>query len=283
RSIKPLERVNYLKAVQCLQNKTENSGLCGARSRFDDFQGLHICLTDQVHGVGQFLPWHRWFLHVYEKALRDECNYTGHIPYWDWTKDADPAHPEAFLSSKIFDPIEGFGNLPLVQGPLSSGVFANYQLIFGMGPYPNLTSHPLERGFNATWLPGLTETMVKRTLSNTTFEAFRIELEGWRIHRPKIHNSGHNIIGGDMSDLHSSPADPLFYLHHANLDRVWWMWQSADKQNRLYQISGRSTQNDSYHNVTLDTTLPTGTFEQQPVTIRQVMDIENQPLCYTYD
>ncbi|KAG6887435.1 hypothetical protein C0995_015308 [Termitomyces sp. Mi166 len=300
RSIEPLERADYLKAVQCLQHHPSKSGLPAARTRFDDFQGFHISVTTKVHEVGQFLPWHRWFLHAYEVALRKECNYTGHIPYWDWTKDADPANPEAqvpvssshrhtylivlisFRASPLFDAIGGFGNLPLVRGSLSSGVFAKYRLVFGTGPPLNVTDHLIERGFDVTMLPHLTERAVKNTMNKTTFETFRIELEGRPITpQPKVHDSGHLAVGGEMGDTYSSPGDPLFYLHHANLDRLWWTWQRVDPHNRLYQISGRSTQTPPYYNVTLNTTLPTGNLGK-PVQIHQVMDIGNKLLCYTY-
>ncbi|KNZ72281.1 hypothetical protein J132_04075 [Termitomyces sp. J132] len=84
-----------------------------------------------------------------------------------------------------------------------------------------------------------------------------------------------------MGDTYSSPGDPLFYLHHANLDRLWWKWQRIDPSTRLYQISGRSTQIPPYRKVTLNTTLPTGTFGQS-IQIHHVMDIGNKLLCYTY-
>jgi tyrosinase len=41
-----------------------------------------------------------------------------------------------------------------------------------------------------------------------------------------------------MVNLQTSPGDPLFYLHHAYLDKVWWNWQSANLSSRLYDISG---------------------------------------------
>ncbi|QIN62819.1 Common central domain of tyrosinase [Caballeronia sp. SBC1] len=37
------------------------------------------------------------------------------------------------------------------------------------------------------------------------------------------HNPVHNIIGGWMADM-QSPTDPIFYLHHANVDRLWHAW-----------------------------------------------------------
>ena len=41
-----------------------------------------------------------------------------------------------------------------------------------------------------------------------------------------MHAAGHFSVGGDEADLFSSPTDPIFWLHHAMVDRVWWMWQA---------------------------------------------------------
>ncbi|KAG6864542.1 hypothetical protein C0991_008857, partial [Blastosporella zonata] len=208
RSMGPPARSDYLKAIQCLQRLASTAAaIPGARTRFDDFQAYHISVTTKVHEVGQFLPWHRWFLHTYEVALRKECKYGGPIPYWDWTKDAFPDNPEVFQSSPIFSGKGGFGELPLVPRPLTTGPFTKYHLQFGTGPPPNKTAHLIERGFDITMLPRLTEAAVEATLSRKTFETFRIELEGRPVTlEPKVHDSGHRVVGGDMSDTYSSPG-----------------------------------------------------------------------------
>ncbi|WP_159834196.1 tyrosinase family protein [Burkholderia sp. 8Y] len=45
---------------------------------------------------------------------------------------------------------------------------------------------------------------------------------------PKLENAPHNpvhdIIGGYMADIASAPNDPIFYLHHCNIDRLWNAW-----------------------------------------------------------
>ena len=74
--------------------------------------------------------------------------------------------------------------------------------------------------------------------------------------------------------------DPLFYLHHSNLDRVWWGWQQM-LPSRLKEISGRSTITPPFQNITLDSKLEMGDFEAS-LTIREVMDIHREPSCYTY-
>ena len=95
------ERLDYVNAVLCLQNlppRTPVNVSAGARSRvstrvsetrnrrltistqFDDFVVTHIQQTLTIHYTGNFMPWHRWFLYSYEKALRDECGYKGYQP-----------------------------------------------------------------------------------------------------------------------------------------------------------------------------------------------------------
>ena len=82
-----------------MQSLPAQSIFDGVKTRFDDFQALHINMTLSIHYVvcgvacirlmaienegfqGQFLPWHRRFIIVFESVLRDECNYTGTIPY----------------------------------------------------------------------------------------------------------------------------------------------------------------------------------------------------------
>ena len=55
-----------------------------------------------------------------------------------------------------------------------------------------------------------------------------------------VHTSGHYISGGDPGgDPMVSPGDPIFYFHHAMLDRVWWIWQMQDPDTRLNAQVGR--------------------------------------------
>ena len=95
------ERIAYTDAVKCLHRlppKSTPADAPGARSRFDDFVATHIQQTYSIHFCGYLYAWHRAFLWHYETALRNECNYRGAQPYWDWSLYADdPA------SSPVFD------------------------------------------------------------------------------------------------------------------------------------------------------------------------------------
>lgn len=56
--------------------------------------------------------------------------------------------------------------------------------------------------------------------ANATFSAFGAAIEG-------IHNSGHVWVGGSMMSIPTAPCDPVFWMHHAEIDRQWAVWQAA--------------------------------------------------------
>lgn len=75
----------------------------------------------------------------------------------------------------------------------------------------------ITRKFNPNIMP--TMSMVNYVNTRPDFESFQAALEN-------IHNPVHRAVGGDMMSA-SSPADPIFWLHHANIDRIWWNWQNS--------------------------------------------------------
>lgn len=58
---------------------------------------------------------------------------------------------------------------------------------------------------------------------------------------PQVHPAGHFAVGGLQNDPFASPGDPVFYLHHAQFDRVWAIWQGLDPAKRTYQVAGTKT------------------------------------------
>lgn len=84
----------------------------------------------------------------------------------------------------------------------------------------------------------------------------------------------------------TSSSDPLFYIHHAFVDRSWWKWQSAKPCERLYQLGGpskqQSFQGEEIPETTLDHVLTLYGIRPN-ATVRDVMDIKGGFLCYEYD
>ena len=57
-------------------------------------------------------------------------------------------------------------------------------------------------------------------MTEADFGSFQSQING-------VHGSVHVRTGGDMGDVPTAAYDPIFYLHHANIDRLWADWQTA--------------------------------------------------------
>ena len=182
-----------------------------------------------IHGNPTFLPWHRELLRRLELDLQAvDASVT--VPYWDWTVDNSP-------TSSLWQPDLLGGNGRASDGRVMDGPFA-----YDAGHWPlGINEHPepdLKRAFavDATALPIAAD--VTECLAETPYDAapwdmtsmpsFRNRLEGW-IDAPGgqpvgMHDLVHVWVGGTMSYM-SSPNDPVFFLHHAQIDRLWAKWQ----------------------------------------------------------
>ncbi len=77
-------------------------------------------------------------------------------------------------------------------------------------------------------------------------------------------------------------VDPVFFLHHTQVDRLWWLWQKADFANRAYEYSGVKLQisGQIFKAALNDTMLMLGMAKDLPV--RDIMTTETELLCYGY-
>jgi tyrosinase len=55
-----------------------------------------------------------------------------------------------------------------------------------------------------------------------TFASFSTLLEG-------IHNGVHGWVGGAMATVPVAAYDPIFWAHHAMVDRLWYLWQISPR------------------------------------------------------
>jgi tyrosinase len=94
--------------------------------------------------------------------------------------------------------------------------------LLGFTPTVNLMGGPhiVTRNIGTfTVLPNTTD--VTTAMANGTFDTFAPAIEG-------IHNSGHVWVAGSMMSIPTAPADPVFWMHHAEIDRIWAEWQAAN-------------------------------------------------------
>ncbi|TFK26542.1 Di-copper centre-containing protein [Coprinopsis marcescibilis] len=317
RTLKPAQKLDFIRSIQCLQTRrARNSKHPNVVTLWDELQESHLKHAHDAHLVAQFLPWHRYFLHIYEKTLRESCQYHGPLPYWNQAIDADSSLP--FSASPVFHPILGFGGdgvpgtytvpedpnpndpdltsfiIPeFYKGCVRTGPFASLKL--NIGPGHLVTKHCLTRGIGESLRTRVGGAAVSALLSQPNFQAFMLEIDGPpqvingralpNLPAPEdipLHQAGHLMVGGAMANYYTSNADPLFYLHHANVDRLWWLWQQANA-TRLNEISGPSDVRNFTNGpqITLDTPLKFGTLYQD-VPVRYAMDTSSKKLCYTY-
>ena len=77
-------------------------------------------------------------------------------------------------------------------------------------------------------------------------------------------------------------TDPVFFLHHAQLDRLWWLWQHQ-APDRINQYGGASYRDApaSEGSADVGNTLSMGGLAPD-IQVAEIMDIRRGPLCYTY-
>jgi len=275
-------------AVLCLHNRPATSSWGGATTRFEQYQAVHVQLAPTIHMVGQFLPWHRHIVTMFNNELRT-CGYSGPTPYWNWQIDADN-NAAPIASSPIFHHEHGFGGdgVPGTYTPpatgmtrpfphkgcIADGPYRNW--VINVGPDVLATPHCLVRGFNEERRMNMTTSLVNVALAQTTFHDFTAILD---LNRSHLHAGGHAFVGGEMMNSLSAPGDPIFYLHHAQLDRLWDQWQKS-APGRVMEM-GYYTEVGGTVPTTLDYVL---TFPGlgPNVTVREVMEIDKKPSCFSY-
>ncbi|PUU73227.1 hypothetical protein B9Z19DRAFT_1135605 [Tuber borchii] len=272
------QKKEYIRAELCLMSRQGRTGLPETRTLFDDLIAVHQTQAGNVHNDGWFLPFHRLHMHAHELLLRSECGYTGSQPYWDEAHEAGQ-----FTQSPVFRKDDtGFGGDGVLldgdtnpsQKCVRDGPFAGYTLHNGPG-YSN-TPHCINRAISDQVSMLSSQGQIDNCLGKPNFQ------EAWPCIEANPHKGGHGGVGGEMDNPISSPGDPLFYLHHTFLDRVWWQWQ--ERTNRIYDIAGYTTGSEpegGWVLATLDDELDMkGVIPNKR--IWEVMDIRGDVLCYEY-
>jgi tyrosinase len=167
------------------------------------------------HANWFFLPWHRAYLAAFEAICRDLTgNNDFALPYWDWAKD--PQVPAAFYEPEWHGQPNPLINDTRLVGPNDTipADTTGCEVIEGI-----LDETDFE--LFASGQP------VAQTSTDPSFQravGFSAPLEG------TPHNGVHVFVSGDMVTF-MSPLDPVFWLHHCNVDRIWALWNSRANPN----------------------------------------------------
>lgn len=221
-------------------------------------------LLDCPHGNWWFLPWHRGYLFHFEAICRElSQDPTFALPFWDWTNAPrvpdvlfddvlTPRHElyeESFATFRPkFEPaIADFwsGLSPEQHRQLNARGYASLDDVWGklesfFAPREEARRQTRESPELPDW--AMTETgpeRIEAALAPKRFEDFGSSPSDDHHQRGTLatleggpHSSIHNAVGygpGFMSEL-LAPVDPIFWLHHANVDRLWDLWTRRERQ-----------------------------------------------------
>lgn len=156
------------------------------------------------HGDPRFLPWHRAYLYYFELALQDiDSSVT--LPWWDWATSADIPRPYKLRR------VDGKAN-PLHSvriEPMTSQKDPAWpkRTSRAVGTVPGVIPPPWKGHWD--WAQ-----------EAPTFTEFnrRISL---------LHNNVHVWVSGTMGEVDWAAYDPIFWAHHAMVDRAWRIWQHS--------------------------------------------------------
>ncbi|EPQ57105.1 Di-copper centre-containing protein [Gloeophyllum trabeum ATCC 11539] len=305
RKLSRKERADYIRAVNCLDNLPHSPDLRPtvfpddippvneSASLYDDFVYIHMDLNRKIHYTALLLPWHRCDSGEYSDAPDFQNS--------DFWKDPDPVSG-----------LGGWGD-PSKDYAVTDGGFAGFRL-----SYP--TPHVLRRNFTLQPHLSLPRPYAPdpELYANETFTAAEVEkmvtgfkgdMIGFQRYLGAFtgsHNSLHVIVGGDLGGQCPTDAppgcisgptfsanDPLFWLHHAMVDKIWYDWQRNDPVN-FWTFQGGSVQVISNYTeyemwpsgapplMNLNDTMPTdGMFPE--MTVYDVMNTTGGYLCYVYE
>jgi len=228
------------------------------------YRQAFVHLLDCPHGNWWFLPWHRGYIFHFEQICRDMSGDPAFaLPFWDWTRDQrvpdvmyddvlTPTHALYEESFATFRP-----KFETAIGDMWNGFTPAQRAQLTLRGYASLDDvwDKLESFFAARdeargltrdkpELPDWAKTevgpeRVMAALAPKRFEDFGSTPSDNHHQRAIMdtlesgpHNNIHNAVGygpGFMSEL-LAPVDPIFWLHHANVDRLWDLWTRRERQ-----------------------------------------------------
>lgn len=192
---------------------------------------------DPAHMGAGFLPWHREYLRRFERALQ-RVDRSVTVPWWDWARDHSPT-----AAPWTADLLGGDGDA-YYEREVTTGPFAYRKGRWPLTVNDDPATRPfLRRALGASGVPLPTEAEVERALAVVPYDAAPYDMEAdpaqsFRAALEKLlHNNVHLWVGETMLGG-SAPNDPIFFLVHCNVDRLWALWQARNPSMRYLPAGG---------------------------------------------
>jgi tyrosinase len=178
--------------------------------KFTDFRNMHTDVSSpQAHGAPGFLPWHRAYLLDLERELQ-AIDASVSLPYWRFDQAAPKLFTLDFFGVSGQNGTVSFSNTNPLQFWVTDGV-------------PGINRGP-RNNWDPTTQPGPTVFTEAQTFAlGTQYPTFR-DMEG------NPHGTAHTRWDGFIRQIGTAAKDPLFFLLHCNVDRLWAKWQRLNSR-----------------------------------------------------
>lgn len=221
-----------------------------------DYDGVELCSNCTAtgyctHSSTLFPTWHRAYLAIFERSLQnnaltvanqfsgsDKSRYLAaatnlRMPYWDWAllpRSGEAPFPSMFTDSTVN-----------VNTPNGQQTIANPLLQYSFGSADHsFMATPSTHDSDVTYRnPKFNGTLSRQQLrhdlwitltSNQGYTSFSTESlltneDNRKAHSLEmVHDLVHVAVGGDMGYVPTAAFDPVFWLHHAMVDRAFALW-----------------------------------------------------------
>jgi tyrosinase len=143
------------------------------------------------HHMKYFYGWHRGYMYFFERMLQElSGNPNLYQPYWDYYRD--PRVPQLYQSATLPDGSKNWLSYRRVNSEVKGLIVDSFS--------PAITTFP--------WVDDTAPTYESSSQINP-------------------HDQVHDTLGMPMSNPMTAPADPVFFAHHSNVDRLWSAWLHA--------------------------------------------------------
>jgi tyrosinase len=222
-SLTNAERDLFLTAL----GKLNNAG----KGPFQSFRDTHVGPAYyEAHGLPGFPPWHRAYLLDLERELQ-LIDASVVLPYWRFDQPTPTLFAQDFLGMPPANPQQG----NVIQFP--HGHALEFWKTDGNDPIERRPRYNINGAPPANPQAGTGVISQQDTLNlGTTYMDFRQ-------YEDAPHGYAHTSFQGPINTVPTAAKDPLFFLLHGNIDRLWAFWQWLNLRNDpaspdSYSLSG---------------------------------------------
>ncbi|TVU14855.1 hypothetical protein EJB05_38351, partial [Eragrostis curvula] len=185
----------------------------------------------QIHNCWLFFPWHRFYLYFHERILGKLIgDDTFALPFWNWDAPAGMTLPPIYANrnSPLYDPRRN----PAHQPPFPLDL--DYDGTDTATPRAQL----IDQNLNIMYRQMISGSKKRELFFGQPYRQGDMPDPGPGTIESVPHNPVHLWTGDprqpnneDMGNFYSAARDPVFFAHHGNVDRMWYIWNRLRRSN----------------------------------------------------